>query len=108
MTYYPPRPFFADFIDEFLLVENPHGMGLSTSDEQEVLHFHHSNHDNLDPKISSYLLNRGFVQESRFDNDQYCLITFRATKQEFCACSRIYDPILKSWWYAMFLNRKLT
>jgi hypothetical protein len=101
---YHQRPFFADFIDEFQLIENTHGLGLNTSDEQEALHYHSNNHQDFDTRITNYLLKHDFVQDTRVESEQYCLITFHAS-EAFCACSRIYDPILNSWWYAILLSR---
>jgi hypothetical protein len=105
MFNYPPRPFFADFIDEFMLTGELHGLGLSTSEDHEVLNYNCQNHQAFDARVLSYLLDRGFVQKSRVDSEQHCFMTFH-TSETFCGCSRIYDPILNSWWYSILLSRK--
>jgi hypothetical protein len=101
---YPPKTFFADFAEEIRFLEHLRGLGISVSPAREVVHFHHPDVKNLDARVLCYLVDRGFVQESRVDSEQHCFTTFQAS-EVFCACSRIYNPMLNSWWYSILLSR---
>jgi hypothetical protein len=105
MGFYAPDTFFMDLIEEIRLVGNLRTLGLSCSNDNEVVHFHHADQENLDVRVLKYLLDRGFVQDSQTESDWHCLKIFR-TIQSFCACSRIFDPIHHDWWYSILISGK--